>query len=586
MPFTPPPEITAPPFDLTLPAAWDALIAVPVPTVLPSLGKPSVPMQVFRTLCDGHPVGWEVRVHGVAPVFGGGEVFDTVDLRGTTRVLLNQELHSSRVQGTYLSVPFFFSPAGWGLSLTTGAPVYADLRSPGVARFLCLDATLDAVAYGGTPTDILREHTARTGRMAGWPEWAHGPWMSRASYLSEAEIHGVLDDQGGAQCPVAVVHVDAWLAGNVFREFTCSWEIDRGRFPAGWTDRLRARGVRVSLWLNPFVLRGSALAAHLAERDLLLRGPSGELAVTPDLDHRHLIDFTNPEAVGWWGDQVRNLLVTERPDALKLDFAEEVPLDARCHDGRPGWTIRNSYARDYQRATASAIPEDLRPFPFFCRSGTTGAQATPCHWVGDTRSSWEGLSEALRACLSLSLSGFALVSHDAGGFHTPGAGVIPRTLLDGGEARFTADVEPELFGRWGQWAALSPVTRFHGLGFREPTAYPEPWRSAVIEALRLRERLRPHLVRAAAAAGETGLPVMRPLALIHPDATLPAEAWHCYYLGADLLVAPVLEPGGRATVWLPSDGWRPLLGAPELGAGLHHVTLGAHQFPIYARPTP
>ena len=29
-----------------------------------------------------------------------------------------------------------------------------------------------------------------------------------------------------------------------------------------------------------------------------------------------------------------------------------------------------------------------------------------------------------------------------------------------------------------------------------------------------------------------------------------------YMFGPDLLVAPVLEPGGAVTVWLPEGGWR------------------------------
>ena len=209
----------------------------------------------------------------------------------------------------------------------------------------------------------------------------------------------------------------------------------------------------------------------------------------------------------------------------------EIPLDAVCHDGRTGLEVRNAYALLYHRATADAIPPEHPTVPFFCRSGTAGSQTTPCHWVGDTPSCWEAMADALRGCLSLSLSGFPLVAHDAGGFHTPRTIEIPERILDGEAARYTADVDPELFGRWAQWAAFSPVTRFHGTGRREPTAYPEPWRSAAIKALQRRRDIEPLLRAALTEAQRTGMPLMRPTALTHPHDPTARRCWHQYQLG-------------------------------------------------------
>ena len=520
-------------------------------------------------------------------MFGGGECHDTLDLRGTRRTLVNRETEGMAYPGAvYLTVPFFWSTAGWGLLLHTGAPVEADIGAtdPSVARFSAAVPDVRHALCRGDPAALLRQYADLTGHVGAWPAWAFGTWMSRASYMSAAEVHQVLDELERADCPADVVHVDAWLAGNVFRDFTCSWQADRDRFPAGWADTVRARGVRVSLWLNPFVLAGTPLERELARHRLLLLGPDGAPAGTSDRPNRHIIDFTNPAAVEWWGGQVRALLTTERPDAVKLDFGEEIPLDARCHDGRSGLEIRNEYALLYQRATARAVPLGHTVVPFFCRSGTAGSQTTPCHWVGDTPSSWEGMAQALRACLSLSLSGFPLVSHDAGGFYMPGAMEIPARILDGEAVAFSADVDPELYGRWGQWAAFSPVTRFHGAGRREPTGYPEPWRGAVIAALRKRRDIVPLLQRALAEAQVSGIPLMLPTALTHPHNAEARQAWHQYQLGPELLVAPILGPGGRTAIWLPDGDWEPILGAPRLsGAGLHEITLPPEAFPVYVR---
>jgi alpha-D-xyloside xylohydrolase len=537
----------------------------------------------------GH-AGWALRGPELAghALYGSGESFPGLNLAGRRRVLLNRETNGAGgADLAYLNVPFVWSDAGWGLFVDTGAPVLLDARGP--VELVVLDAHPAVTPLAGTPRQILEQYTALTGRApARWPDWAFGVWMSRATYLSAAEVTDVVRDLQSADCPVDVVHIDAWMTGNVFRHFTTNWEADRARFPHGWTDDLRDHGVRVSLWINPYVLQGTPLAQRLHHRGLLLRNPDGSPARTSDAAHRHLVDFTSPDAVRWWGERITDLMRLEKPDALKLDFAEEVPLDAVTADGRSGLELRNAYGTLYQRATADALRarDPSAAVPLFCRSGSSGAQATPAHWVGDTPSTWDGMAAALAGCLSLAASGFALVTHDAGGFHSPGNSDVPIVLLDGGHARYTADVEPELYGRWAQFAAFSPVTRFHGLGLREPSAYPQPWRRAAVEALRARRGIVAVLEGALLEASRTGMPVMRPMALVtdDPDARTADTQ---YMLGDDVLVAPVLEPGGRTRMWLPPGPWTPLVGRPRLSgdSGWVDVECDPLSFPAFRRST-
>ena len=541
---------------------------------------------------DGAVVGF-VETTALAPdarVYGGGEVFAGPDLRGRIRRGVNVECHGAAgLDLSYLTVPFFWSDAGWGLYAHTGAPVVADLGATHaeVAAVAVDGPGLDLFVLTGDPVTLLRRYLSVTGLPGRFPEWALGVWTSRCSYLSAAELDDVVAGFEQADCPLDVVHVDAWVKGNVIKDLTCSWEVDRARFPAGWSDRLAARGVRTSLWHNSFVLPGTAAGDELLSAGLVLRDESGEVVGTNDMPERMVIDLTDPKAVGWWHDKVTSTATAEGNVSFKPDFAEEVPPAAVTSDGRTGWEVRNEYAVRYQHATHEALREVLGTdeVAMFCRSGTAGAQRYPCHWVGDTPSTWAGLASALKAQLSLSLSGFGLVASDIGGFYTPNAFVHTAEAFEAMDpSSYVADVEPELFARWAQLGAFSPVMRFHGTGRREPWAYPSPYGDVAVQACRLRAGLRGYLKAAADEAATTGLPMMRPMALAFPDDRAAQAAQLQYLLGPDILVAPVLVPGGRARVYAPGGRWEPLVGLQPLdGPGWVELDVPLDAYPAWRR---
>lgn len=523
-------------------------------------------------------------------LYGGGEAFAGPDLRGRVRRGVNVECHGAAgTDLSYLTVPFFWSDAGWGLFAHTGAPVAADLGATHaeVGAIAVLGPGLDLFVLTGDPQTLLRRYLAVTGLPGRFPDWALGVWTSRCSYLSAAELEEVVDGFVAADCPLDVVHVDAWVKGNVIKDLTCSWEVDRERFPQGWGSALAARGVRTSLWHNSFVLPGTAAGEELLSAGLVLRDEQGEVVGTNDMPERMVVDFTDPKAVEWWQDKVVTTARAEGNVSFKPDFAEEVPPTAVTADGRSGWDIRNEYAVRYQRATHDALREVLETdeIAMFCRSGTAGAQRYPCHWVGDTPSTWAGLVSALRAQLSLSLSGFALVASDIGGFYTP------ETFAHTDEAfeamnpdSYVADVDPELFVRWTQFGALSPVMRFHGIGRREPWAYPDPFGSIAVQACRVRAGLRGYLKATADEAATTGTPMMRPMALAYPDDRAAQDAQLQYLLGPDLLVAPVLVPGGRTRVYVPPGRWEPVMGLSSMEQpGWHEFVVPLDCYPAWRR---
>jgi alpha-D-xyloside xylohydrolase len=142
----------------------------------------------------------------------------------------------------------------------------------------------------------------------------------------------------------------------------------------------------------------------------------------------------------------------------------------------------------------------------------------------------------LRGMLSMALSGFAYYTSDIGGF----IGGPP---------------SEKLFVRWTQFGLLSPISRFHGIGAREPYAFGKTAAAVASEFGALRERLRPYLVALAEEAEKTGMPLARPMCLEFPEDRTCRSLDLQYMLGPGLLVAPVFREDDTVEYYLPAGEW-------------------------------
>ena len=146
---------------------------------------------------------------------------------------------------------------------------------------------------------------------------------------------------------------------------------------------------------------------------------------------------------------------------------------------------------------------------------------------------------------------------DVGGFFHP----IPET--------------GELYARWFQLGAFSPIFRSHGWVWREHV----PWaHGPEVEAIcrryaELRYRLLPYTYTLAWQAHTLGLPLMRPLVLNYPDDPRVWQLGNEFLWGDDLLVAPVTREGATAwPVYLPGGRLVRLLdGRAPRGPGRRHA---------------
>jgi alpha-D-xyloside xylohydrolase len=556
----------------------------------PSGGGPPFVSGYRPAADDGGPCWTEiVQLAPDCGVYGGGESYQGINLRGRTRRLRNTEIDRAAGRNTaYLNVPLLWTDAGWGVFVNSGATVTADIAATHseAMRIDVDDDELDVFVIAGDPPTILRRYGQLTGPQRMLPDWAFGVWMSRSSYFTADEMVSVADELSAADCPADVMHVDEWLDQVVLDTPAWTTGPDRSRFPAGWTKRLRDRGIRTSVWINPYVGRGTALADQAVQDGFVTTTATGEPVGAADNADVLPIDFLSAPAKAWFRDRLVRTIGDEGIHAVLADFGEELAPSAVLADGSGGPSRHNSYGNFYAEAVAQAGDEALDgDFVAIFRSGTAGAQRYGAHWAGDLPSEWTALTSTLRALLSLSLSGLSIVTCDAGGYWTPES--YRRTK----EARATmapgpivAEVNPELYVRWTQLASLLPLMRFHGVGAREPTAYPQPARDAAISACRFRKMLQDYVITVARTAAETGTPMMRPMVLAYPGDRAARDADLQYLLGPELLVAPITEPGGTRSCWIPPGHWVPLCGAgPVVGPGWITVECELDQYPVWSR---
>ena len=502
-------------------------------------------------------------------VYGLGERFGPLVKNGQSIDMWNADGGTSSEQA-YKNIPFYVTNRGYGVLVDHPGHVSFEVGSEAVesVQFSVRGEHLQYyVIAGDDPAGVLERYTALTGRPPEVPAWSWGLWLSTSftTRYDEATITGFIDGMEERGLPLSVFHFDCfWM-----REFSwCDFEWDARVFPdpEGMLARLHDRGLKVCVWINPYIAQRSALFEEGKRRGYLVRRADGSVWQWDRWQAgMGLVDFTNPEATAWYQGKLRTLLA-QGVDAFKTDFGERIPLDVVWHDGSDPERMHNWYTQLYNQSVA-AVLEEHSPggAVVFARSATVGGHRFPVHWGGDSTSTFVSMAESLRGGLSLAFGGFAYWSHDIGGFE--------------------GSPDPAVFKRWLAFGLLSSHSRLHGSdSYRVPWAFDEEAVEVTRVFSRLKLSLLPYLMRAGRQAHESGLPVMRPMPLAYPDDPAAAYLDRQYLLGDDLLVAPVFDATGEVDVYLPAGTWTPLLGGtPVTGPVWRRERHGFDSLPLYAR---
>ena len=513
-----------------------------------------------------------------AHFLGTGEQTGWVDVRRTV-----QPLKVWNMCGSSASSPFFASSTGFAAYIEddpdgrVGFPGAADdtnfacdlgvppcsVGPPVAAVRVCVKAaTLKLDVFAGSLKTTIGDFAKLVGRpKPPWlPQFALMKWRDQID--GPAELFDDIHQLRIRNLPIGWVILDnPWEQGAFSNDCFGSLRFDPSRYPnpAGMIASIHRRNVRFMLWVSPELkLNGCPAPSY----------PAGWLVGD---DQYYLRDLSNPAERADFISRLRALAALG-VDGFKGDRGDEVDLEKlRLHAGS-GVAFQNLYVKWYQQAVAAAIAPYRRGWASLFRTSAPGSAAIVPGFVGsDAQHTWDALQEAIRQAQTAGVVGDAMWGSDIGGY-------------DGG-----GDLTSELFVRWSQFAALTPIFEVGGAAENA-----EFWNfgDATVEAFRasatLHYALVPYLFALVREASRDGLPAVRPLALTWPSDNRAWAQDSEFTVGDALLSAPVITPANGATattaVYLPRGTWIDFFTGARLAG---HRTIerlsGPTDFPLYLR---
>lgn len=520
-------------------------------------------------------------------LWGMGQYQDGIaDLKGASLELAHRNSQAS--------VPFLMSSRGYGFlwhNPAIGQVTFASNVTQWSAQS-CeqLDYWITA---GDTPAQLSRAYADATGHAPMMPERGLGFWQSKLRYWSQEQLLEVAREHVGRGLPMDVIVADFfhWPKMGDFR-----FEQEFWPDPRAMVSELDALGVQLMVSVWPQIAHDSENFAALRRHGLLVhadRGPDVHMSFEGP---SAFLDVTNPRArqflwerckVNYFDHGIRTFWLDEaEPEYGRYDFD-----NYRYHAG-PNAQVGNIYPQHFARAFYEGQRGEGQPdIVNLARCAWAGSQRFGALvWSGDIHSTWTDLRTQVVAGIHMGVAGIPWWTTDIGGFH---------------DGHVDDPGFHELFVRWFQFGAFCPVMRLHG--DRRP-AHPvaaadgsrrlpsgadnEVWSfgehvyGICAKYLELRRLLRDYVRETMRHAHADGQPVLR--GLFHEFPADP-HAWTVgdeYLFGADLLVAPVLEPGtSRRSVYLPIGASWTHLHDGSCYAGGQTVTVAAplDSIPVFAR---
>jgi oligosaccharide 4-alpha-D-glucosyltransferase len=499
---------------------------------------------------------------------GGGERAIPMDRRGYKINLYNSPAYGYGLGADNLnfSVPVLISSNGYALFFDNPSKGYFDIglteKSTLEAGFMSGELNF-YVVFGKNLDEIMFNYTSLTGRQPLPPRWAMGNFVSRFGYRSEAQVKDVVAKMQAAQFPIDGLIFDLFWFGDDIKGTLGNFDwVNTTKWPnpKNMLTQFRQQNIKSILITEPFFLKGTRNYAEATP--FLATDAAGQPFIYQDLyfGEGGLIDIFRKPArdfmwklykkqvangvSGWWSDLGEP---EKHPNTIMHNLKDQGISRPVSAD-----EIHNLYGHQWSAMLYEKYRDDFPDQRLFHlnRAGFAGSQRYSVFpWTGDVARSWSGLKAQWPVLMGMSLSGLAYVHSDAGGF----------AMADQADA--------ELYTRWLQFAAFTPIFRPHGTALEdydktmksipsEPVFWDASTQAIIKKYVRLRYELLPYNYSLAYEQAAKGKPLMRPLYYYNYNDPETFNAADQYFWGDNFLVAPVMTQQAQSRkVYLPEGQW-------------------------------
>lgn len=418
------------------------------------------------------------------------------------------------------------------------------------------------MAYGRNYKSALKDFTIFSGKVPLPPRYAFGYWWSRYWSYSDNEIRNLVNNFHTYNLPLDVLVVDMdWHYTEPGKGGWTGYTWNKRLFPDpdGFLKYLKQNNLQITLNLHP----AGGIASyetHFPEMAKWMGIDTVTTKVIPwEASSKKFIS-------GWLETQLRPM---ERAgvDFWWLDW-QQWRNDKILTDLSNTWWINYVVFTDMQRN------RNTRPM-LYHRWGGLGNHRYQIGFSGDAVISWKSLDFQPYFNSTASNVLYGYWSHDIGG-------------------HFHADsINPELYIRWMQFGALSPILRSHstknaGLN-KEPWTFQQQYTEILRNIIQERYQMAPYIYTMARKTYDEGLSICRPMYYDYPNNQEAYDRKNDYMFGDNILVSPITTPmqNGKSIikVWLPTgnDWYEWQTGTLLKGGQTVERTFRLDEYPIYIK---
>ena len=416
------------------------------------------------------------------------------------------------------------------------------------------------MAYGHDYKQALKDYTLFAGKMPLPPRYAFGYWWSRYWLYSDKEFRNLIDNFHTYQIPLDVLVVDMdWHYTEKGKGGWTGWTWNRDLFPnpQGFLKYLKQNNVKVTLNQHP----ADGVAAYEEKYPEMAK----DMGVDPAT--KQTIPWINSDKK-FMKNMFKNILAPMEKDGVDfwwLDWQQGM-FDSKMKNLSNTWWINYAFFSDMEQRRKT------RPM-LYHRWGGLGNHRYQVGFSGDAVISWKSLDFQPYFNSTASNVLYGYWSHDLGG-------------------HIGSQIDPEMYTRWLQFGALSPIMRTHSQKGaklnKEPWVFDKEYCDIIRETIRQRYVMAPYIYTMARKGYDDGLSLCRPMYYDYPENKEAYDFGNEYMFGDDVLVAPVTTPAkdgyAQVRVWLPEGEWYEWhTGALLEGNRIVERSFAIDEYPIYVK---